>query len=68
MPILFKCPSCRGFAGAADHLAGRGLRCYQCQADFTVPATSEASSRAMPVDQHDTRPGFGSSSAVDLGL
>src|SRR5271166_2960074 len=66
IPIRFKCPSCNASQEAASHLAGRALRCYQCQGDFTVPTASDASGQATP-DPTDTRPSFECSSVVELG-
>jgi hypothetical protein len=38
MPIEFQCLSCEAPQKAADHLAGRTLKCYRCGTLFTVPA------------------------------
>jgi hypothetical protein len=42
MPIRFPCPFCQAKQSAADHLAGRTLRCGKCSASFVVPATPKA--------------------------
>jgi hypothetical protein len=48
--IEFPCPTCGAVQRAADHLAGRTLRCQSCRGRFTVPAAS-APPPAPPAEQ-----------------
>jgi hypothetical protein len=48
MPIEFACPGCKVKQRAADHLAGRLLRCQSCGARFTVPAALPGASSPAP--------------------
>lgn len=42
MAIEFTCVSCDAPQKAANHLAGRVLKCYRCSVVFTVPALAVA--------------------------
>jgi hypothetical protein len=48
MPIRFLCPTCKTKQCAADHLAGRTLRCGGCKGTFVVPAASKAAATGKP--------------------
>src|SRR5579872_2568753 len=54
MPILIACPSCQTKMNLADNLAGKRVRCKNCQHLIPVPPADEPldAVRAAPKDDH----------------
>ncbi len=48
MPIQVSCPKCRKALAVADDMAGRGVRCPQCETAFHAPGSTVGDLAAAP--------------------
>ncbi|MBB74458.1 MAG: hypothetical protein CMJ75_08095 [Planctomycetaceae bacterium] len=55
MVLITRCPACRYTLRFADHQAGQSVRCFSCQADWTLPsADSPETGSQRPDEQTDS--------------